>query len=192
MLLRAWEDSRALTYVNFYNCVLSEKNAIKNKVLHPVNRSLDLCPPVPGVTALDKRQIGRRPRPQDPGGALSVTWCSWGSLGRAGGPGALSRWPALESPPPCQGEERGSPAGEAFGREGQSPAPAELPTRGDMMLLPRVLGEGAEGQASPGAVPAALTGTGAWVPLARTSVFRLLPLRVLFFAPLGSSNLLGV
>ena len=60
-----------------------------------------------------------------------------------------------------------------------------------MKLLPRVLGEGAEGQASPGAIPAALTGAGAWVPLARTRVFRL-PLRVLFFPPPGSSNLLGV
>ena len=76
------------------------------------------------------------------------------------------------------------------GQEGQTPAPAELLTRGDA-TVPRVLGEGTKGQASPGVVPAVLTGAGAWVPLARTRVFRLL-LRVLFFPPVGSSNLLGV
>lgn len=51
-------------------------------------------------------------------------------------------------------------------------------------------GRGAEGPRVP---MAALTGAEAGVPLDRTRVFRpLLLLRVLFFAPPGSSNLLGV
>lgn len=75
-------------------------------------------------------------------------------------------------------------------QEGPTPAPSRVLTQGDA-TVPRVLGEGTEGQASPGVVPAVLTGAGAWVPLALTRVFRLL-LRVLFFPPAGSSNLLGV
>ena len=97
---------------------------MKNKVLHPVNRSLDLCPPVPGVTALDTWQIGRRLRPQDPGMLWALPGAAGAHWGGQGGPGPCPAGLPSNRLHPAREKREGHQQGRHLGGRG-SPQPQQ-------------------------------------------------------------------
>lgn len=102
-----------------------------------------------------------------------------------GGAGALPCWPALGSPPDCEGKERVTNRGSSLDSDTPQPSRDPSPEVTPLPLCALEVG-GCQG-ASPG-----VTGAVTWVPLARTRVFRPPLLRALIFPAPGSSYLLGV